>query len=1045
MAERELERAQKALRPSSDYYDDDDDDDSAGGGWMVNEEKKTAIEDDDEDEDQRDFGSNSNHSVSSTSSSLLFDHPFSEIPLDNNQNSKTNGGDSGEEAIIDFLHGTTSEGPANSQQTNSSSTAGAATGGGGKTNNIASFDPLVNPAPQQRQLQQQSQAPTVSSIRNLASRIPAPNSLFDDDDSTSDSVVMMVGAPSNSKEDGTVGVELSELGFLADGTTNTQDPTTTTTITTTTRASSSTVPGVAGFLEMEEEPPRDTFGFDGSGGGTRTGLIIEAEEEDRNYHLEQQQQNQIRTDSGLVLTHRKFSSSSQQQNQHPHYSQSQQHHPHQQNSRPSPARPFSLHPQHQPSSLPSNNGTSSSAPLGGGGSRGLQHDYFEEQTKNGHHRRSSNNNTLLSGIVERLIGLRDAYVGGGGGGLNGGDGKHSMAMLQARRLLSLVRVWIVIGAVFVLVTTGAFFHSLGHKELEGDVVSKSQSSSNQEQQQAMNDVYSNSNGIQVAPPQEILLLPLDDISKLSSQRSMEANDQQPQQYHHHHGRRLLMDLRQEFEAWVVQHNKSYHSFEEKEHRFSIWTGNHWRTHEKNIRHGPCRLTKQHVFGSNHFKDLSPEEFKTKYLTGYKGMRTDELDKDPETLPPALRKLRKDNGQVMNPNTHKINMHESVRERHLKYHPQAGPVFAVSSSYSAVSYGASSPNCDWYDVSCYLRWVWYTYGISLGGLIGTMEPGFDSNSYPNAVDWRDSGAVTNVRTQGSCGACWAITAVETIESAHYISTGQLYDLSETEIIACDDSCEMCSGGWPQNAYSWTMKYGGLPLSNSLGYNADTLLSMTYAMEGGDDDTKESLRSGMCPAGSSNEGSHDSNDENTYWEENVENENYGDYTDTGRYGNIKGYGYATDRCLCYTDGSGCDCDDQDEDLAVRNLATYGPAVVCIEASLWQDYSGGIITTDLGCGQEFLDMNHCVQVVGYAFTTDSDQQQQDGEGDEDGNDGGNDEQRSNDNKSGSNDENGQREGYWIVRNQWGTSWGMNGYAYVAMGANTCGVLNDMTQAYL
>ena len=126
--------------------------------------------------------------------------------------------------------------------------------------------------------------------------------------------------------------------------------------------------------------------------------------------------------------------------------------------------------------------------------------------------------------------------------------------------------------------------------------------------------------------------------------------------------------------------------------------------------------------------------------------------------------------------------------------------------------------------------------------------------------------------------------------------------------------------------------------------------------------------------------------------------------------------------------------------------GPAVVCIEASLWQDYSGGIITTDLGCGQEFLDMNHCVQVVGYAFTTDSDRQQQEGQGDEDGdNDGGNEQQRSNDNRSGSNDESNQREGYWIVRNQWGTSWGMNGYAYVAMGANTCGILNDMTQAYL
>ena len=35
------------------------------------------------------------------------------------------------------------------------------------------------------------------------------------------------------------------------------------------------------------------------------------------------------------------------------------------------------------------------------------------------------------------------------------------------------------------------------------------------------------------------------------------------------------------------------------------------------------------------------------------------------------------------------------------------------------------------------------------------------------------------------------------------------------------------------------------------------------------------------------------------------------------------------------------------------------------------------------------------------------------------------------------GKREGYWIVKNQWSSYWGMGGYAYVAMGNNTCGIL--------
>jgi C1A family cysteine protease len=95
---------------------------------------------------------------------------------------------------------------------------------------------------------------------------------------------------------------------------------------------------------------------------------------------------------------------------------------------------------------------------------------------------------------------------------------------------------------------------------------------------------------------------------------------------------------------------------------------------------------------------------------------------------------------------------------------------------------------------------------------------------------------------------------------------------------------------------------------------------------------------------------------------------------------------------------------------------------------------MTSDIGCGQEFLDMNHCVQVVGYAFTTDEDCYDENCENERSGSGS----------RSKSRDDDSRRSGYWIVRNQWGENWGMNGYAYVAMGANTCGILNDMTIAY-
>lgn len=84
---------------------------------------------------------------------------------------------------------------------------------------------------------------------------------------------------------------------------------------------------------------------------------------------------------------------------------------------------------------------------------------------------------------------------------------------------------------------------------------------------------------------------------------------------------------------------------------------------------------------------------------------------------------------------------------------------------------------------------------------------------------------------------------------------------------------------------------------------------------------------------------------------------------------------------------------------DMASYvqstGPLSVCVDASTWNAYSGGIMSV---CGKS---VNHCVQAVGVDVSG----------------------------------------GYWKVRNSWGSSWGESGYIRLAYGQNTCAITNDPT----
>jgi cathepsin F len=85
--------------------------------------------------------------------------------------------------------------------------------------------------------------------------------------------------------------------------------------------------------------------------------------------------------------------------------------------------------------------------------------------------------------------------------------------------------------------------------------------------------------------------------------------------------------------------------------------------------------------------------------------------------------------------------------------------------------------------------------------------------------------------------------------------------------------------------------------------------------------------------------------------------------------------------------------DEDSMISYVLSTGPLSICLDASSWSSYVSGVITT---CGK---DVDHCVQAVGINLD----------------------------------------EGYWIVRNSWGTEWGDAGYIYLASGENMCDISYD------
>ncbi|XP_058821387.1 cathepsin O-like isoform X2 [Topomyia yanbarensis] len=177
--------------------------------------------------------------------------------------------------------------------------------------------------------------------------------------------------------------------------------------------------------------------------------------------------------------------------------------------------------------------------------------------------------------------------------------------------------------------------------------------------------------------------------------------------------------------------------------------------------------------------------------------------------------------------------------------------------------------------------------------------------PKVVDWREKNVVPTVKSQGNCGACWAISVVDTISSLSAIKQKQsnVTDLCIEKVINCAGNGNFgCDGGDTCRLLEW-LQDERIELST-----LSDCLSIQSHKNGSDCEFQKA-------------------------------------------GNREFISVERFSCVSLVDR---------EHLMLRYLATRGPIVAAVNAISWQYYLGGVV--QYHCESRYDDLNHAVEIVGY-----------------------------------------------------------------------------------